>query len=58
MIEGSASDPEVMDKYIDALITNLKDNDGLEDLRNHVVEHKEEFGWNRVAKQWSNELFK
>jgi glycosyltransferase involved in cell wall biosynthesis len=57
MVNGSAESPEVMDEYIKALITNLKDNESLEDLRNHVLEHKEEFGWNKVALQWHNDLF-
>lgn len=57
LVKGNAKDKEVLDKYIDMLITNMKDPEDLENLRSHVLEHGEEFGWHNVAKKWKEEFF-
>ena len=55
IVEGNAR--EVADKFVDRLIECLKHNGQVEKLRDKVLLHRNEFGWNKVAKQWSEELF-
>lgn len=55
-VKGCASDKEVVDEYIKALIDVLKDTDKQEELRKEVVLHKDEFSWSGVADEWDKEF--
>ena len=55
-IDGKASDPEVMDRYVKCLISLLKDTDKQELLRKEVLKHKNDFGWDGVAKMWHRDF--
>ena len=56
-IEGIGSKPEDMVKFKDELVKLLNDSVYQEKLRREVDTHKDEFGWDEVAKQWDKELF-
>ena len=55
-IDGKATEDGAMDKYIEKLLNVLKDTEYQESLRADIP--KCVFGWEKVAKQWSEELFK
>jgi len=54
-IEGIATNENNMDEYITKLIAVLKDTDNQEALRKDIP--KKIFGWDSVAKKWSEDLF-
>jgi len=56
-LEGIGNNKEDMVRYKEELIKLLKDSAYQEELRKEVVTHKEEFGWDKVAKQWKDEIF-
>jgi glycosyltransferase involved in cell wall biosynthesis/2-polyprenyl-3-methyl-5-hydroxy-6-metoxy-1,4-benzoquinol methylase len=51
IIKGNASDPDVYDEFKDKLIDALKTAPECPRIE------KEQFGWGRVAKEWSESLF-
>jgi glycosyltransferase involved in cell wall biosynthesis len=55
-IEGRADNKATMDLYINSLIDVLGDQDKQTKIREKLSEIKESFGWDKVARQWS-ELF-
>lgn len=57
VIPGSANDKAVMEDFKKCLIELLKNPTEQEGFRELVLKHKDEFGWDKVAKQWSTELF-
>ena len=56
-VPGNCRTEETAQKYKEELVALLKDNDRQEKLREEVRIHREEFGWNVVAKQWHEQLF-
>ena len=55
VIEGIGSDEKAMDNYMSELIRILKDTKAQEALRRDIP--KGIFGWDKVAKDWSDNLF-
>lgn len=47
----------INEEYKKALIEILKNEKRQEEIREKVLDHKEEFSWSLVAQQWINELF-
>jgi len=56
-IEGRCDNNVVKEKFKESIIEILKDSSKQEEIRSKVISHKEEFGWDRVANQWTGELF-
>jgi glycosyltransferase involved in cell wall biosynthesis len=56
-IPGKCGDPAVDEMFKSELISLLKRADVQEEIRPKVLANKEQFGWDRVAKQWKEELF-
>lgn len=56
-VKGQCGDEKVNEKFKEELIQILKDDEKQEALRQDVLTHKEEFGWDKVALQWHTELF-
>lgn len=57
IIDGKCGNKETDEKFKDELIKILKNKKKQADLRKSVLKHKESFGWNNVAGQWSKDLF-
>jgi len=57
-VSGICGEDGVNERYKQALLFVLRNADYQENLRVEVLKYKENFGWNCVAKQWTNELFK
>lgn len=56
-IEGSCKDGKTIQRFKEEIIKVLKDEKIQEKYRASVLDHKDEFGWDRVATQWSSDLF-
>lgn len=52
-VSGKCGNPEVDERFKTELISILNDEQRQEDLRKSVKENKFEFGWDKVAEQWS-----
>jgi tetratricopeptide (TPR) repeat protein len=57
-IEGKAGEDDINDKFKSELIKLLKDKDYQEKTRALTLNHRDEWGWDKVAKDWSDNLFK
>lgn len=55
-VEGRADEKEIMDKYISELISILSDKDRQVSMKEEVLSHKDHFGWDLVAEQWSEDF--
>ena len=55
-VEGRCSDAEVKQKFKESLIEIFKDEKRQDVLRTEVLKHKEEFGWDKVAKNWAESI--
>lgn len=58
IIEGKSGIPDVDKRYSEALIGILKDEKRQEEIRSSVLNHKSQFGWEKVAQQWNDNLFR
>ncbi len=57
-VEGDIYDQETKDEYTKQLIAILKDHDRQKEIRPGMMKWaKEKYGWNKIAKNWSD-LFK
>lgn len=54
-VDGKAGVADTNERYKEALIKTLKSDQSK--LRGKVLQHKDEFGWDKVAKQWDEKLF-
>lgn len=57
ILKGRCDSEEKLKDFQDALIAILTDDARQDTLRQDVLSHKDEFGWDRVAKQWHGEMF-
>jgi Glycosyltransferase len=55
-ISGRAGEGDTNRNFKETLIDLLKHPEKQEEYRNIALEHKEEWGWDRVAKDWSENL--
>lgn len=56
-IDGKAGDGNTNEEFKRELINLLKKPELQEVIRARVLSHKDQFGWDKVALQWKNELF-
>ena len=56
-VKGKCGNEDINKAFKEELIVILKDESRQEELRKEVLIHKEGFGWDRVARQWHEEMF-
>lgn len=56
IVPGKAGDSDVSMRYKEALIEILKDEGRQEEIRQQVLQHKESFGWDKVAQHWQEDI--
>jgi glycosyltransferase involved in cell wall biosynthesis len=56
-VSGKCGVGDTNERYKKALINMLQHENLQQEYRDNVLKHKDEFGWDRVAKQWSENLF-
>lgn len=57
VVPGTSASAGVRENFKEMLIEVLKNPESQEHIRSLVLKHKEEFGWDKVAEQWSSKLF-
>lgn len=56
-VKGNMQDVQVQEEFKEKLIEVLQGNEHQEVLREEVYKHKTDFGWDRIARLWQENLF-
>jgi len=56
-MEGQCNNVEAASRYTNMLINTLKNAEIQEKIRTSLIKYRSNFGWDKVALQWSEELF-
>ena len=56
-IDGKCDTPEQVIKYTNLLIDTLNNPKSQDEMRTDIIKYRSDFGWDKVALQWKNELF-